>query len=152
MIVYLKKYNQILSYIFFGFISTIVNIASYWITAHLTGISVVLSVLIAWILSVSCAYFTNRKWVFKSEIKRGSEVVKEFFAFISCRISTCIIDIVFMHVAVTILLLDDVVCKMFSNIIVVILNFVFSKCIVFKTKKICVQGSKGNSDVITGRN
>ena len=58
------KYKDIIPYGVFGVLTTLVNIVSYWIFAHPFGLSVMVSTVLAWILSVLFAYLTNRKWVF----------------------------------------------------------------------------------------
>ena len=71
------KYKDIIPYGVFGVLTTLVNIVSYWIFAHPFGLSVMVSTVLAWILSVLFAYLTNRKWVFHSEASTREEIGKE---------------------------------------------------------------------------
>lgn len=75
------KYKDIIPYGVFGVLTTLVNIVSYWIFAHPFGLSVMVSTVLAWILSVLFAYLTNRKWVFHSEASTREEIGKEIVSF-----------------------------------------------------------------------
>lgn len=126
------KYKDIIPYGVFGVLTTVVNIVSYWIAAHLLGLSVMASTVIAWILSVLFAYVTNRKWVFHSEAEGFEAIVKEMVSFFGCRLATGFVDLACMFVFVDVLHLDDVVIKVIANIIVIVLNYVASKLVIFK--------------------
>ena len=73
----IKKYKDLIPYLFFGVCTTIVNIVSYWILAHILDAGTMLSTVIAWIIAVTFAYVTNRKWVFHSEAKGKKAILKE---------------------------------------------------------------------------
>ena len=128
------KYKKIILYLVFGGFTTLVNIISYYIFAHVLNCSVMFSTIISWVLAVLFAYLTNRKLVFDSKASTKKDVVKEIISFFSCRIFTGIIDWVGMYVLVEKLHLNDMVIKIILNIIVIILNYIFSKLIVFKDK------------------
>ena len=68
------KYKDIIPYGVFGVLTTLVNIVSYWIFAHPFGLSVMVSTVLAWILSVLFAYLTNRKWVFHQNLLRNKSL------------------------------------------------------------------------------
>ena len=83
----LKKYKDVVPYAIFGVLTTLVNIASYWLCAHALGMPVMASTIIAWILAVLFAYITNRKWVFLSQAEGRRAIAKEmisFFVWIGC--------------------------------------------------------------------
>ncbi len=130
----IKKYKKIILYLVFGGFTTLVNIVSYYILAHILNCSVMFSTIISWILAVFFAYLTNRKMVFDSKASTKKDVLKEVISFFSCRIITGIIDWVGMYVLVEKLHLNDMIIKIVLNIIVIILNYIFSKLIVFKDK------------------
>lgn len=134
MIDLLKKYKDILLYGIFGVLTTVVNIVCYWIMAHLAQCSVMVSTFGAWVAAVAFAYLTNRKWVFHSEATTTSEIVKEIFSFFSCRIATGAVDWACMFIFVDILGMHDVLIKAGANILVIILNYVASKLVIFKKK------------------
>lgn len=130
----IKKYKKIILYLVFGGFTTLVNIVSYYILAHILNCSVMFSTIISWILAVFFAYLTNRKMVFDSKASTKKDILKEVISFFSCRILTGIIDWVGMYILVEKLHLNDMIIKIVLNIIVIILNYTFSKLIVFKDK------------------
>lgn len=131
----LKKYQDIISYLFFGGCTTIVNVAAYWVMAHLLNCSTLLSTMVAWVIAVLFAYITNRKWVFHSETRNIWEILKEAVSFFLCRIATGVVDWASMWLFVDIGGINDVAMKFLTNIIVIVLNFIASKCIIFKHNK-----------------
>lgn len=128
----LMKYKDIILYGIFGVLSTAVNILSYWFFAHPLRIGTMLSTILAWFLTVSFVYLTNRKWVFHSSASTMKEYLKEIVAFFSCRIATGVLDWACMFVFVTLLSFHDVLIKTLANILVIILNYIASKLIIFK--------------------
>ena len=129
------KYKKIILYLFFGGCTTLVNIISYYILAHILNLPVIVSTIIAWILAVFFAYISNRKLVFDSKAETKKEISKEIISFFSCRLLTGLFDLLGMYILVDKLKLNDMVIKIILNVIVIILNYVFSKLIVFKNKK-----------------
>ena len=129
-----KKYQQPILYLFFGVCTTAVNIITYYISAHIFSLSVVLSTCLAWAISVIFAYITNKWWVFESKSLRLKAVVQEFLSFTGCRLFTGACDLLIMFIFVDCLAMDDLFVKIASNVLVVILNYIFSKLIIFKQK------------------
>lgn len=135
----IKKYKDEIAYIFFGVCTTLVNVVLYWGLAHLLNIDTVVSTIVAWFAAVLFAYVTNRKWVFHSEANEKKEVVKEWFSFFSCRVITGIVDLIIMYIFVDILAMNDIIIKFISNVIVIVLNYLASKLLIFR--------KNGNGDV-----
>lgn len=129
---YYQKYREILLYLFFGAGTTLVNILSYYVCGHMLNLSVTLSTIVAWVLSVVFAYVTNKFWVFNSYQRSLKAIYIEFIRFVSCRITTGVIDLIIMLLFSSWLGFNDMLMKIASNIIVVILNYIFSKLIIFK--------------------
>lgn len=130
----LKRYSDIIPYGFFGVCTTIVNMGVYWLCAHPAKMAVLPSTLIAWFMAVLFAYLTNRKWVFHSTASTRQEIRKEIVSFYSCRIATGVVDWVMMFVLVDLLHFNDMVIKIVANVVVIILNYVASKLVIFKKK------------------
>ena len=128
-------YKNILSYIFFGVCTTLVNTVVYWFCAHILDLSIMLSTVSAWILAVLFAYITNRKWVFSSTAKTYDAIIKEVFSFFGCRLATGIVDWSCMFVFVDLLKLHDVTIKFLANMLVIVLNYIASKLIIFKIRE-----------------
>lgn len=136
-----RKHQEGMRYLVFGALSTVVNIISYTVFAViiLRGIEneslrVNISEIIAFILSVIFAYVTNKLYVFNSKTSGLKDLIREITSFFSCRIFTEIISILMMNAAVW-FSINDIFMKIVSNIVVIILNFVFSKILIFKNKK-----------------
>ena len=129
-----KKYQQPILYLFFGVCTTAVNIITYYITAHMLSLSVILSTCLAWVISVIFAYVTNKWWVFESKSLRLKAVIQEFLSFTGCRLFTGACDLLIMFIFVDCLGVNDLFVKIASNVLVVVLNYIFSKMIIFKRK------------------
>lgn len=130
----LKKYKEGILYLFFGILSTIVNLGTYLISTRVFEINYLLSNIIAWIFAVLFAYITNKFFVFEVKNMEINFLMKEFFSFVNCRIVSGITEIVLIYLMVEILFINDFIVKIITNIIVVVLNFIFSKLIIFKKK------------------
>lgn len=125
------KYKNILAYIIFGVCTTLVNIVSYWVCCEMIGIPNIPAVIIAWILAVSFAFFTNKLWVFESKSLRKSILFYELVTFCTCRLMTGVIDVVVMYLAVDLLSLNPVAWKAIANLLIILTNFIASKYFIF---------------------
>lgn len=130
----LEKYKSIILYLIFGCLTTLVNIIVYWCCAHILSMSTILSNVFAWLLAVLFAYITNRRWVFESKKIKITEIMQEMAVFFGCRLATGIFDIVFMYIFVDIIHLNDLIIKVISNVIVIVLNYIASKMVIFKKR------------------
>lgn len=129
-----KKYNEIINYIIVGGFTTIVSLLTYYLCVLFLfdpkdPIMLQIANIISWIFSVTFAYFANRKYVFKSNEKN---ILKESIKFYSSRITTLLIDMLTMFILVSILDINDKISKILVQFIILILNYVFSKLLVFK--------------------
>ena len=127
-----NKYKEIILYLLFGGLTTLVNFATYAALAHLLPWPTVLSTAVAWFLSVLFAYITNKIWVFESRTNTLRALLRETLAFFACRVFSGVLDLLIMWVCVDLLFLNDLVIKILSNVLVVILNYLFSKLWIFK--------------------
>ena len=128
----LIKYQFVLAYLFFGVCATILNIVIYYGCANIMNLSTAISTVVAWFFAVVFAFATNKSWVFRSKSWNKNTVVREFFSFLLCRIATGILDLLVMIVTVDYLFWSGLVMKMISNVMVIILNYVASKSIIFR--------------------
>lgn len=132
-----KKYNEIINYIIIGGFTTLVSLFSYFVCVSTflnskSALELQIANIISWILSVTFAYFTNRVFVFKSKNKNK---LKEALKFYSFRISTLLIDMGIMFLLVSLLNFNDKISKILVQFIILALNYLFSKFIIFKTNK-----------------
>lgn len=125
----LNKSKEIIFYIVFGVLTTVVNIVSYYLLAECISINYLLSNAIAWLLSVVFAYITNRKFVFES---KSDSILLEMLKFFGARLGTGLMDMALMWIFISLLSFNDVYCKIVINVLVIIFNYLFSKLYVFK--------------------
>ena len=129
------KYKEIINYLVFGGLSTLVNIVSYYILARIIGIEAVTSSAISWFFAVLFAYITNKLFVFESKTETKKEFIKEIISFFSCRILTgALCDVGTFALMINVLKINDVIAKIVTQILVIVLNYIFSKLIIFKRK------------------
>ena len=121
--------KEVISYLIFGILTTLVNIMVYTFCNDVLQIQYLISNAIAWIVSVLFAYLTNRKYVFESH---NSSIINELVKFIGARVSTGIMDMLLMWLFVDVLSMQSMISKIIVNVVVVILNYVFSKLFVFQ--------------------
>ena len=126
------KYKELILYVFFGWFITLVNWGSQWVLADIFHVPYLWATAIAQILSILFAYVTNRVWVFESRAKGFTAVFWEMVRFFGCRGASFVLDLVCMRVGVGGLHVNDKVMKLLSNVIVIIVNYVFSKVFVFR--------------------
>lgn len=129
------KYKEGILYLFFGALTTFVNIISYTIIAKLMHIDYLVSNVIAWILSVLFAYVTNKKYVFESKTTTKKELLKEMSSFFVARILSLLLDMVVMYIGISLLHINDIVIKVLSNVLVIIANYFMSKLFIFNKEK-----------------
>ena len=132
----LKKYKSFIMYVVFGVLTTAVNLISYYLCFNIVHIPNVPSTIIAWVLAVAFAFVTNKLWVFDSKVFDKKTLCHEIPTFLGARIGTGILDIGIMYLAVDILNWNSTVWKLISNIIVIVLNYVASKLVIFKKKQV----------------
>jgi len=124
-----NKYKMPILYLFFGGLTTFINIFVYFICYNIFNLSNVSSNIVAWIIAVIFAFITNKIYVFESKSK---SILYELSAFLACRLGTGVLDLGIMYLTVDILKWNALLMKIISNIIVIVLNFVFSKLVIFK--------------------
>lgn len=131
----LIKFKSEILYLIFGALATLANIVSYYVFYNILHCSNFISTVIAWLLSVLLAYFTNRVFVFESKQNGLKNVLREMAAFFTCRILTGIMDVVIMLVTVDVMNWNSMLWKIISNILVIVLNYFASKVFIFKNKE-----------------
>ncbi len=130
-----KKNKQLVSYLFFGVCTTLINTVSYGVLYEVLDISNVISTVIAWLVAVIFAFVTNKLWVFESRSTAGKDVLPELISFFGCRLATGVLDVVIMFVAVDMMQQNSVIWKLISNVLVIVINYVAGKWVIFKEKK-----------------
>lgn len=129
-----EKYWDILSYLFFGVLTTVVNYVVYLPFYNVLGFSAVVSNAIAWVVAVAFAYLTNKPFVFKSHDWSAKTVVPELTKFVGCRIGSGLAETLILLLAVDIMGWNGNIWKLLTNVLVVVLNYIGSKLLVFRKK------------------
>lgn len=149
-----KKVKELVLYLVFGVLTTVVSWGSYTLLVRLCSLSVFWANLISWVLAVAFAYITNKLWVFESRSWKGSVIGKEILSFVASRGVTGVLEIASvpllervgydrlffgilrsLHIQLPLLFTDGIYSKITVSVIIVILNYVFSKIFVFKNKQ-----------------
>ena len=127
-----QKYWDILSYLFFGGLTTVVNYLVYLPCYNLFSLSAAVSNAIAWAVAVAFAYLTNKPFVFRSHDWSMKTVVPELTKFVTCRIGSGLLETGILFLCVDLLAWNGNVWKLITSVLVVILNYIASKLLVFK--------------------
>ena len=134
-----KKYEEVILYVVFGGLTTLVNFVSFWAFNKILGEKFYLvSNVIAWFISVVFAYVTNKLWVFQSKSWKREVVFKEFGLFVSSRLLTGTLEIigvpflVKMGLNYSVMGIEGLFAKVLVSVLVVILNYILSKLVIFK--------------------
>jgi len=131
-LLFMKLLNrETISYLIFGVITTGINIGVYRLC---TSIHIILwiSDIIAWVIALIFAFITNKIFVFKSTNMQPGLVFKEAASFVAARSLSGLCDLGFMLFAVYIIHMNDFIAKIITNVFVVVINYLFSKLVIFK--------------------
>ena len=131
-----RKYKEPLLYLFFGGLTFFLSIGLYWLFAHLLGFDPLIANIISWVLCVAFAYGTNRTWVFTEKANDGKNVLREAVSFAAGRLATLGMEELVLWLGITVLGINDLVVKIIGQVLVIIGNYVISKCLVFKTRSL----------------
>ena len=128
----ITKYRDVLSYLVFGVLTTVVNYLIYLPVYNLCGVSAALSNIIAWVGAVVFAFLTNKPFVFHSHDWSAGTVVPELTKFVSCRLASGLMETVILLLTVDVLHWNGNIWKLVTQVLVIIINYVGSKLLVFK--------------------
>ena len=126
--------RETIVYTIFGVLTTVVDFAAFGILYYSLNIGELVSNTLAWVLAVIFAFITNKLWVFESKSWKPSVAGKEFTGFVGARVFSFFIETIMMFVMITLLSWHDLIAKTIVGIVVVILNYFFSKLLIFKKK------------------
>ncbi len=144
-----KKYKELILYVLFGGLTTLVSLASFRIFDIILGKDLyMVTNVISWVLSVSFAFVTNKIWVFESKSKKPKTVLTEMLSFFSARLVSLGAEELLLWLMLTFTTLQDVsvtvikfdlngnmIAKLIVQVVVVVLNYIFSKFLVFRKKE-----------------
>ena len=126
------KYYDILAYLVFGVLTTVVNYLVYLPCYNLLEMSAAVSNVIAWAVAVAFAYLTNKPFVFRSHDWSAKTVIPELTKFVGSRIASGALETGIIFLTVDLLAWNGNVMKLVTSVIVVVLNYIASKLLVFR--------------------
>lgn len=129
----INKYRDVILYLIFGVCTTIVNLAVFWVLTSPLKVNELIANIIAWILAVLFAFLTNRDLVFHAG-KSGS-VISQMIKFYLGRAITLALEEAMLLVFITLLHFNSMAVKTIAQVLVIVLNFVISKLIIFRKKE-----------------
>lgn len=164
MVIALRIYyakREAMDYLIFGFLATLVNWIAYaagsfgpleagvgWVADKVCALGllaaasdpeasakIIVANVFAWIVAVLFAYWTNRTWVFRSQVHGIKAILKEFTAFVGARITSLLVETVLLYLLVDWLKVNDMFSKILLSFVTVALNYIFSKLWIFKKKE-----------------
>lgn len=128
------RYWDVLVYLIFGVLTTVVNYLVYLPAYNILGLSASVSNMLSWAVAVAFAYLTNKPFVFRSHDWSVKTVVPELTKFVSCRVASGAAETLILLVTVDILHWNGNIWKLLTQVLVVVLNYFASKLVVFKKK------------------
>lgn len=151
-----RKNRELIMYVIVGGLTTVVSFATQFI-AHLFGadfsvfdngitlsalkeimesplVSPMVATTFSWICTVTFAFFANKLWVFESKAK-GKGFAWEFFSFYAARLTSYGVELLMMWVFVDIMGISEMLIKLIAQVVILIMNYVLSKLVVFRKKK-----------------
>ena len=123
-----KKHREALLYLFFGGLTTVVSWGSFYLFAYPFGLNEHIANILSWVAAVLFAFLTNRTWVFSAK----GNPLREMLLFFAARLTTLGVEEVFLLIFATILQKEVMAVKVIGSLLVLVLNYVFSKRIVFR--------------------
>ncbi len=128
----MEKIKQILNYGVFGLLTTVVNYAVFYLFLDVFRVAYGVANVVALVVSVAFAFAVNKQFVFASKDWSFGVLKKELPAFLSARVVSSLIDIGSMWLLVDLWEVSPKIAKILVNILVIVLNYVFSKLFVFR--------------------
>ena len=129
------KYKSIILYCIFGGLTTLTDFIVYLTCTRIFHLDEQIATWSAWFFAVLFAFFTNRKWVFNADKTSKRGFLYQLVSFFGSRVASGLLNSAMIFIFFTKLGINDIVVKIFTSVIVVILNYILSKLIVFRKKK-----------------
>ena len=128
------KYKEPLLYLFFGGLSFLVSIGSFSLFVYSFHTGELLGNVWSWVCAVLFAYITNRTWVFENKAREKKGIFREIYLFFSGRLFTLLIEEVIIYLFITRLGYNAILVKTAAQVVVIVLNYIISKALVFRKK------------------
>lgn len=139
-----EKYRELILYVFFGGLTTLVDWAIYWLMTDVLYMPYMAAAFLSQVISILFAYVTNRSFVFESKVHGAGAVVVEMAKFFGARGVSLLLNMLVMYVGVDLLHVNDKVIKVIASVLVIIANYIFSKLFVFRKEEHRGEGEDPN--------
>lgn len=129
------RHKEVILYLIYGGFTTLISILSYALLRLIFGVKT--SQIISWIAAVIFAYFTNKIFVFEAKNKEKKKIIVEFLLFLSARLFSGVLEFVLIAILIkeTTPKITELIFKVAVTGVVIVLNYIFSKFIIFKNKE-----------------
>lgn len=135
IIEWLAPYAEVILYLVFGVLTTVVSIGSYAVLTEGMKLSVLVANVISWILAVTFAYFTNRTWVFRQKPEGLTQTLQQMAGFYGGRVATLLVEELILWIFIERLHWNNMLVKAGAQILIIVLNYIISKLFVFRKKR-----------------
>ena len=135
-----EAHQEIISYLFFGGLTTVINWIAYALSVGVMGMAVTPGNILSWVCAVTFAFVTNKLWVFQSKSWAWPLWLKEACAFFGSRIFTGLVELFGLPLLIKLGLdmplfgIDGFAAKLVVSVVVIILNYILSKFLAFRKK------------------
>ena len=126
-----KKHRELVVYLICGFLTFVVSMVVYALLSEIFRINVLVANIITWIIAVYFAFSVNRKSVFKSNGNSTSESIQFYLG----RVVTLVVEQAMLYIFIIRLMFNNMTIKSIAQVVIIILNYIISKFIVFKKEK-----------------
>lgn len=130
-----NKYKEVIAYLFFGVCTFLVSIITFYLFNKVLGLNEHVANVLSWIIAVTFAYITNKKWVFESSANTSEALLKEIGSFFSARLLTLVLEEIILFIGVNLMHVDSMLVKIIAQVVVILSNYFLSKLFVFKKEK-----------------
>jgi putative flippase GtrA len=127
-----KKYKEALLYLFFGGLTFFLSIFLYWFMSTVMHLDALVNNTIDWIICVAFQFFTNRTWVFDGKVENGKDFLKQAGSFTAGRLFTLVVENLLIYIFFKRMGFPEMGVKLVATFVVIVLNYIISKLIVFK--------------------
>ena len=137
----LKKYWEVISYLFFGGCTTLVSWATYALFVGTLSMPLMAGKILSWVCAVVFAFVTNKLWVFRSKAMDGRTLLRETAEFFGSRAATGVVEVLGLPLLMKLGLdqslfgVEGFAANLVVTIVVIVLNYVVSKFLVFRKGK-----------------
>ena len=130
-----KKYKEALLYLFCGGLTFFLSIFLFWFMDNVMHLNELVNNTIDWVICVAFQFFTNRTWVFDGKVETKKDFVKQAGSFTAGRLFTLVVEDLLIYIFITLLGFPKMAVKLAATFVVIVLNYIISKLIVFRKKE-----------------